>query len=94
MSAVPLRDEDRPRPAAGYRLEVLDDEVLAYSTGAETLVRLNATAAALWALCDGERTVGQILDLLAEAWPDQPEAVRRDAREALAALVGGGVLAV
>jgi hypothetical protein len=47
----------RVRDAEEYRL---DDEMLVYVSRSETAYVLNRSAAAIWELCDGTRTVEEI----------------------------------
>jgi len=35
-----------------------------------TMVYLNESAAVIWRLCDGQRTVGEIVDVLKSAYPN------------------------
>jgi pyrroloquinoline quinone biosynthesis protein D len=58
----------RPRLATGARLqydEVREEHVLLVPEG---VVRLNATAAAVLELCDGERSLDEIVDVLSERY--------------------------
>ena len=58
----------RPRLATGARLqydEVREEHVLLVPEGA---VRLNPTAAAVLELCDGERSLDEIVDTLSERY--------------------------
>jgi hypothetical protein len=65
--------QDKPKQKPDYRLEKLDDELLLYHPDRTTIMYCNATASLVWQLCDGERTVGEMIDLLCAAY-DQPEA--------------------
>lgn len=48
----------------------LDGEVLIYDEDREMACRLNRTAAQVWRLSDGERTVAELADLVSEERPD------------------------
>lgn len=61
---------NRPRRAAGYQIETVDDELLLYNPEHGRILALNATGALVWQLCDGARTVGEIVGLLQEGYPD------------------------
>lgn len=84
-SAVPL-----PEPQVGG--ELVDGEVLLYHPGTATAVYLNETAALVWRLCDGERTVGQIASLLAGAFPESASTVAKDVTTSLRALESRGIV--
>lgn len=55
----------RPVPSPDARVEEIDDELAIYLPGQSTAVVLNRTAAAIWRLCDGDRTAVQIATELA-----------------------------
>jgi pyrroloquinoline quinone biosynthesis protein D len=74
--------EPRPRLAIGVRLRrdtVREHDVLLYPEGAVTL---NQTAAAVLALCDGDRTLDQIVSTLSRQFADAD--VRADVEQLLA----------
>jgi pyrroloquinoline quinone biosynthesis protein D len=58
----------RPRQAAGTAVTELDEGLLVRPAGSETPLQLNNTAAAIWELCDGQRTVPQVAAALADAF--------------------------
>ena len=62
---------DKPHQKSGYRLEELDGELLLYHPTRTTIMYCDPTASLIWQLCDGERTVAQIVALLSTAY-DQP----------------------
>jgi pyrroloquinoline quinone biosynthesis protein D len=69
----------RPRLVTGARLqydEVREEHVLLVPEG---VVRLNPTAAEVLELCDGERSLDEIIDTLSERYegPDLRDDVRR-----------------
>ncbi len=64
-------DDDRPRLARGARLHrdpVEERDLLLVPEGA---LALNATAAAVLRLCDGRRTVSEIVEELERLYPGQ-----------------------
>jgi hypothetical protein len=59
----PVDDATRPRQAAGVREFPLGDaEMLLMSEGRQVVHTLNASAWAVWDLCDGTRTVARIAE--------------------------------
>jgi pyrroloquinoline quinone biosynthesis protein D len=73
----------RPRLTTGARLrydEVREEHLLLVPEGA---VRLNASAAAVLELCDGERSVDDIVSVLTERYPGA------DLADEVRELVGG-----
>lgn len=83
-----------PRHAAGFHLEAMDGEVLLYHPGLTRALRLNETAALVWRLCDGRRTVAHIAETLGELFPQQAEAVRLDVIDVVARLEVDGAIEV
>ena len=82
--------EGRPRRVADFRLEELDGELLLYHPGLTSTVYLNPTAALIWRLADGCRTVGEIGTLLSAAYPDA--ALEPDLEQALLQLAQHGAI--
>jgi len=67
-----------PKRRAGLLEGTVHDELVLYDPGAERLFTLNRSARAVWALCDGTRSLATITAELAawlerrpdELWPD------------------------
>ncbi|MFP4345721.1 MAG: PqqD family protein [Anaerolineales bacterium] len=78
-----MNPRERPRREPGYRLEMVDDELLLFHPATTRIVYCNATAGLIWRLCDGERTVGEIVALLTEAYPEAAETLAADVERAL-----------
>lgn len=57
-----------PKPYPNFQLEELDGEILLYHPSNTTIFYLNQTAALTWQLCDGNRSVGEIVSLLSDAY--------------------------
>ncbi|MEQ1869071.1 MAG: PqqD family protein [Vicinamibacterales bacterium] len=81
-----------PRPVPGFALQQMDDDVLLYHPGLTRTVHLNDTAALIWKLCDGLRSVDDIASLLGEAYPEAASEMNVDVMTALARLVRDGVV--
>ena len=67
-----------PHAADGFELEEIDGEILLYSPSATRSVYLNTTASLIWRLCDGSRSVGDIVNQLKEAFPEARERIEDD----------------
>jgi hypothetical protein len=59
-----------PIPAAHVETEVVDSEVLLYHPQQTRAFYLNPTAAVIWGLCDGSRSVREIIRVIGEGYPD------------------------
>lgn len=64
--------------------EELDGELVLYSEASEEIHCLNLSASLVWALCDGKRTVSEIVGYLAEATGAERGEVQRPVEEVLA----------
>lgn len=73
----------KPRRRADYRLEQLEGELLLYHPSRSQILYCNQTAALIWHLCDGRRTVQEIIDLLSAAFPPSGPAIAGDVAAAL-----------
>jgi pyrroloquinoline quinone biosynthesis protein D len=73
-------------------LEEMDGEALLYRHATRKTVYLNESAAVVWKLCDGHRSVQQIIDVLADAYPDARSHVAADVWYAVNNLVREGAV--
>jgi hypothetical protein len=71
MEAIPKR-----RNEAVWR--EVDDEIFVCSPDGETMHTLRDVAADIWRACDGQNSVGDIVQLLVEAYEVDPETLRAD----------------
>jgi hypothetical protein len=81
-----------PCPSPGVDLELVGDEVLMYNPEATRAVYLNPTAALVWGMCNGERTISDIIAVLAESYADAKHVLAEDVVTALNHLEENGVL--
>ena len=86
------RSDLTPIQRAGFQLEKLEGETLLYRHLLKKMIYLNQTADAVWSLCDGQRTVQDIIGILVGAYPEAADIVAADVREALDNLVREGAL--
>ena len=70
-----MRVAGRPRRAPGVEKAVLDTEGVRLTPpkGAGSWVDLNPTSTLVWQVCNGERTVEDVLALFRDAYPQNPE---------------------
>jgi len=64
-------------------LEDMDGEMLLYNPNSATTLHFNESSALVWQLCDGEKSVQDIIDLLCEAYPEQAEQIEGDVVSAI-----------
>ena len=82
----------RPRRRDDALLARLDDEALLYHPEWMTGFALNASAFSIWQLCDGERTIAQIVELLQDAYPEAADTIPAEVAASLRALSSHGVV--
>lgn len=70
----------------------MDGETLLYSDETMTMLHLNESAAAVWRLCDGTRSVGEIVAFLQAAYPGASSAIEADVCEIIGEFSGQDVL--
>ena len=75
----PVRDDDpTPRRAVAAETLLLDDEALLLDPRTDRIHQLNPQASVIWSVLDGEGTVGDLVDDLADAFAVSPDVVRDD----------------
>ena len=87
-----MRNEQKVSLCAGYIVEKFDNELILYSEARTAAVYLNDTAHTIFLLCKEGMNVGQIIDYLEEAYPDQKEQIRGDVVNALETLVSNDII--
>lgn len=92
MTQVPDAPDRMPRGRTDVDEEVLDGEAVVYDPRTGALHHLNATATAVWGLCDGETTVADAVRELADAFAAPAEQVRADVAALLGDLAERGLL--
>ena len=79
LDSIPKRNDE-----AVWR--EVDDELFICSPNGETMHTLRDVAADIWRACDGQNSVGDIVQLLVEAYEVDPETLRADLAACLADL--------
>jgi len=80
------------KQAFGFFVEEMEGENLLYRLGGHKAIHLNDTATVIWKLCDGSRTVEDIIRILAKEYPGSETTVAADVREAVELLISEGAL--
>ena len=76
-----------PKPRGGVRFEELDGEAVLYDRTGKRATYLNETATVVWRLCDGTRTVGEIVALLKKEYPQAAGQIEADVGETIDRLI-------
>ena len=78
-----MEDRACPRPVTGFKVGEFDGEAVLFHPVNHTIMHLNRTAALIWRLCDGCRTVEQIRNLLSDAYPEARSEIEVDVQRVL-----------
>jgi len=90
-----MADQDSvPIPRKGFHMESMDGEAVIYRHIARKAIYLNESAAVVWQLCDGNRSIREIVDMLAEAYPGARDELSVDVMEAVERLEREGALRI
>ncbi|HYN89069.1 MAG TPA: PqqD family protein [Ardenticatenaceae bacterium] len=73
----------RPCPVPGYHLETLDGEIVLFNPASEQVIHSNRTGALIWQMCDCQRSVPEITELLAAAYPESAQEIASDVFDTL-----------
>jgi hypothetical protein len=84
--------EATPNQRNGFQFEQMDGETLLYQSQLKRMIYLNESATLVWHLCDGRRSVADIIGVLTDSYPDTKDAVRADVIEAINTLALEGAL--
>jgi hypothetical protein len=76
----------------GLVVEEMNEEVLLYRPTTHKAIHLNPMAATIWKLCDGTRTVKDLVDCLGAAFPAANSSIAHDVQEAIDQLLREGAL--
>jgi coenzyme PQQ synthesis protein D (PqqD) len=96
MSCDPEAKRSRwhPQQRRDVLQALLDNEILVYHPDGMTAFALNETASVIWRLCNGERTVAEIVEMLQTAYPEAAASMSREVDEGVLALLSHGVIRV
>jgi hypothetical protein len=91
-AAISASDPGCLRPAAGTLTCEVGDELLVYLPASRAVVALNASARAVWELCEGGRTVHNIAEALGARLGVAPAALAGDVARAVTEFRDAGLL--
>ena len=76
----------------GVVAEEMGEELLLYRPSTHQAIHLNGTAAAVWKLCDGTRTVKDVATCLEAAFPDDKARIASEVQDVVDQLLREGAL--
>ena len=81
-----------PKPVPGFQTQTLDGEVVLLHPTNNTILHINQTGALVWQLCNGIRSVTDIIILLSEAYPESRWQIEADVPKIIVELAAQGAL--
>jgi hypothetical protein len=87
-----LSPDSIPTAVANVKEEVIAGELLLYHPAQTKAIYLNPSAALIWGLCDGRRSIREIVNLIAEGYPESKPTVAEDVLTTLESLQENRVL--
>jgi hypothetical protein len=81
-----------PRPVEGFQMESLDGEIVLLHPACNIIIYSNQTGAIIWQLCNGQRSVEEIVEILGAAYPGSRAEIAVDAPKTIQMLVSHGAL--
>ncbi len=87
-----MSDSRRPAQAPGFKLELVDEEVILFHPAHTQVIHTNRSGGLVWQLCDGVRTVEDIVGLLRHIYPESASEIAADVERVLRELTDGGAV--
>lgn len=81
-----------PRPAPGFQMETLEGEIVLLHPARNVIIHSNQGGALIWSLCDGQRSVAEVVDILSAAYPESADEIARDVPQTIQELLSRGAL--
>ena len=81
-----------PKPVPGFQTQTLDGEVVLLNPASNVILHINQTGALIWQLCNGLRSVAEIVIILSEAYPESRGQIEADVPKIIYELAAQGAL--
>jgi hypothetical protein len=81
-----------PKPIPGFQVQSLDGEVVLLHPTSAVILHLNPTGALVWQLCNGFRSVHEIVLLLGDAYPEAQQQIKADVPQIIQQFAAHGAL--
>ena len=94
MSTIEFTATTVPEQTTGFELQKTACCYFLREEESKNLVKLNDSSALIWQVCTGEWSVGEIIDVLKESYPDAADSMEQDVMQALNLLYSEGVIQV
>ncbi|MHC1771389.1 MAG: PqqD family protein [Flexilinea sp.] len=74
---------DKPKTKPNFNIQNLDNELVLFNTENLNVLYLNQSASVIWQLCDGSRSIREIIDMLSDAYPEAYSDMETDVKETI-----------
>jgi len=81
-----------PKPIQGFQTQTLAGEVVLLNPASNVILHINQTGALVWQLCNGLRSVTDIVILLSEAYPESRGQIEADVPQIIHQFAAQGAL--
>ena len=82
-----------PRPLKTFTEESVDSELVLYHAPTAQVVSLDQNATLIWKLCDGNRSIAEIVELIKGAYPESSN-IEQDVHSAIYEFADFGALSL
>jgi len=81
-----------PKPVPGFQTQTLDGEIVLLHPEQNTILHVNPTGALVWQLCNGVRSVTEVVIILSEAYPEAQNEIAADVPQIIQQFAAHGAL--
>jgi hypothetical protein len=81
-----------PTPVDGFQIETLEGEIVLLHPTRNLIIHGNQTGTLIWQLCDGTRTLDEIVEILSAAYPEARAEIQVNVPAIIQTLVSRGAL--
>ncbi|MBI5962597.1 MAG: PqqD family protein [Chloroflexi bacterium] len=81
-----------PSQTEGFQFETVDGEIILLHPTRNIIIHGNQMGALVWQLCDGMRTVDEIIEILSAAYPEAGDEIQAEVPIVIQTLVSRGAL--
>lgn len=74
---------DKPKTKPNFNIQNLGNELVLFNTENLNVLYLNQSASVIWQLCDGSRSIREIIDMLTDAYPEAYSDMETDVKETI-----------
>ena len=87
-----MEKDSIPRSRPEFQLQEFDNELVLYDLEQTKVIYLSDSAALIWRLCDGQRTIKDIAQLLQDAYPDKTSEILTDVERAMTCFIENNII--